>query len=491
MVAPAFGFSVGDFIAGTKLLNILLDSFKESGGASSKFASEAVFLSSLVSTVKHLSDYIQNTPQDGIAEEVVKLVDVIKEPLTDFKRFLDKHEAALGKQPSKSGLEKVKSTIKYTVKDASGKIEKLRRQVEQPLQAQDQLAKIVEAIRAADVPTELQKQIDVLQNGLDVQNVQNDYQLKRIKDMRDSLTGQLDALENTLEETKALVINNKSNQQPTVQQEHGSSYSNRSTLEEALSDHNHELEAAMREQTRLLLALKSFLEEKVAMQQHIVDNSITAGMSRRFWPSATLPTAHMATVLVSALVSSFSAANSKTRGPRMDQTMPTQTLAYSNHVQVPSRPKIIPFSSRSTTVTKTNNAPEIQPIQSEASRWVSAFTRDTGSSTFRVRENLTPTKPTPSVFRTRGEQKFSPGKKSSSPDAIDPGEERRVAGKNWNKKMSGPDKDDSSETTTPRFGHAGPITGRSASGSWYCPDCGATNSDLTPDCCPICGSARL
>ncbi|KAJ4350442.1 uncharacterized protein N0V89_009063 [Didymosphaeria variabile] len=240
----------------------MLDSFKDSGGASSKFASEAAFLSSLVSTVKHLSDYIQTTPQDDIAEDVAKLVDVIKEPLSEFKQFLDKHEAALGKQPTKSGLGKIKSTIKYTIKDASGKIEKLRIQVEQPLQAvnsllalqvlkcitstpqkplqQNQLLQIVEAIHVADVPTELQKQIDVLQHGVATQKVQNDHQLERIIDMRDSLTGQLDALQNILEETTALPSNNQSDQQANAQPEQGSSYSDSKFQDErrtSKSDH--------------------------------------------------------------------------------------------------------------------------------------------------------------------------------------------------------------------------------------------------------------
>lgn len=135
MVAPAFGFSVGDFIAATKLLIEVINSFKESGGAADKFASETAFLTSLVSTVGHVNDYMLGTPPNDIATDIAKLTALMKKPLSEFKKFLDKHEAALGKRPTKSALGKVKLTMNFTMKDVSGKIEKLRRQVEQPLQA--------------------------------------------------------------------------------------------------------------------------------------------------------------------------------------------------------------------------------------------------------------------------------------------------------------------------------------------------------------------
>lgn len=32
--------------------------------------------------------------------------------------------------------------------------------------------------------------------------------------------------------------------------------------------------------------------------------------------------------------------------------------------------------------------------------------------------------------------------------------------------------------------------GSAAPGSWECENCGAANSDLTPDFCPICGAGR-
>ncbi|KAF2247208.1 hypothetical protein BU26DRAFT_343814 [Trematosphaeria pertusa] len=131
----AFGFSVGDFIAGTKLLISLFGGFKEAGGASTKYTSESAFLTSLVSTLQHLDDYVKQTPQDDISQEITDLLKIMQGPLDEFKAFVDKYRTSLGKAATKTTLGKAKATVSFTVKDVSGKVEKLRRQVEQPLQA--------------------------------------------------------------------------------------------------------------------------------------------------------------------------------------------------------------------------------------------------------------------------------------------------------------------------------------------------------------------
>lgn len=135
MVAPAFGFSVGDFVAVTKLLITLFDSFNESGGASTKYASEKAFLTSLTSTVLRLSHHVQSTPHDDIAKEILGLLQVITEPLKVFRAFLDKHASALETMSTASSFTKTRLTISFTMKEISGNVEKLRRQIEQPIHA--------------------------------------------------------------------------------------------------------------------------------------------------------------------------------------------------------------------------------------------------------------------------------------------------------------------------------------------------------------------
>jgi hypothetical protein len=133
MVVP-FGFSVGDFITGTKLLIATINGFKEAGGASEKHASETAFLNSLISTLQHLDAYTKKAPQSEIAVNISSLLDTIRDPLSSFKDFLDEHKASLDKASTKSSIRKTAKIISYTLKDISGKVEKLRRQVEQPLQ---------------------------------------------------------------------------------------------------------------------------------------------------------------------------------------------------------------------------------------------------------------------------------------------------------------------------------------------------------------------
>jgi hypothetical protein len=140
MVAPPFGFSVGDFIAGGQLLVKVISAFKEAGGASSKYASEVSFLNSLKSTLDHLEQYLGNTSHSNhLFPDISKLLQEIREPWEDFKGFLDKYEPSLGVSSSRSKLGKAPRTIQYTLKDISGKVEKLRRQTQEPLQAVNSL----------------------------------------------------------------------------------------------------------------------------------------------------------------------------------------------------------------------------------------------------------------------------------------------------------------------------------------------------------------
>jgi DNA anti-recombination protein RmuC len=91
------------------------------------------FLNSLKSTLEHLEKYVGNTPQSELSQDIAKLLQKIRGPWDEFKKFLDKYKKSLGKSSTKSELNKAPRTIQHTVKDISGNVEKLRRQIEQPL----------------------------------------------------------------------------------------------------------------------------------------------------------------------------------------------------------------------------------------------------------------------------------------------------------------------------------------------------------------------
>ena len=135
MVTSAFGFSVGDFIAGTKLVVDVLGAFKEAGGASSKYAAEALFLENLIATIKNVQDYQNKTPDEELPKDILKLTKHVDKPLTEFSAFLDKYKASLGKTSTKSTAGKAAKIVIYTIKNICGKVKDLRQQVEQSLQA--------------------------------------------------------------------------------------------------------------------------------------------------------------------------------------------------------------------------------------------------------------------------------------------------------------------------------------------------------------------
>jgi hypothetical protein len=139
MVAPAFGFSVGDFVAGIEILIKVGYAFKETGGAASKYVEEVAFLNALTSTILRLEEYAKVSPQNEISKDISKLVEVIREPLAEFKAFLDKYMMSLGASSTRSTIAKVPRTVTYTVKVIRGKVETLRRQIEQPISAVNSL----------------------------------------------------------------------------------------------------------------------------------------------------------------------------------------------------------------------------------------------------------------------------------------------------------------------------------------------------------------
>ncbi|KAF3052879.1 hypothetical protein E8E11_010912 [Didymella keratinophila] len=155
MAAPAFGFSAGDSIAGTRIVIAVYKAFKESGGASSEYTSESLFLDSLTSTMKQLEDYTVATPNTSVSPAIEKLLRLIDEPLKDFGKALEKYK------PTALYIDEI--TTRQGTKN---------RVIEQPLQQiesllslhliksidelpQRQCVQIVDAMLATDVPAAL------------------------------------------------------------------------------------------------------------------------------------------------------------------------------------------------------------------------------------------------------------------------------------------------------------------------------------------------
>ncbi|KAL5432460.1 hypothetical protein PMIN06_012008 [Paraphaeosphaeria minitans] len=462
MVAVPFGFSIGDFIAGTKLLIDVFGAFKETSGASSKYASDTTFLHSLTSTLQHLDDYVKPNPQNALSSSISSLLDTVRGPLDDFKTFLDKYEASLGKVSTKSKLGKVPKTVTYTLKDISGKIAKLRQQVEQPLlhfsrcnkcrmlsiSAHDahksdqfsktieelpdqplrpeQCAQIVEATKVADIPTELDKQIQVLQRSASEHNIGQDEQLQRIKDMRAKLDGGLANLTLSLEKVEDVTttdVATRAGQQAQL----GASKDMQSSLSQlsaALETGTTEIKKSVKVHRDLVFVFKTFLEEKVAINERATakadapSRASSDKVESSPWPPATLPAAHMAITLLSTVVSSITAVSvikqSRKPTPMSSSTAPDipRTISSSRQSLKGRKPTPISFSKapevprgiRSATLNRTivkGEVPHEPPSQSSAKTWVSDFSSSTAygrtSSMRRDTSSPKPSTPKPST----------------------------------------------------------------------------------------------
>ncbi|KUJ08713.1 uncharacterized protein LY89DRAFT_741560 [Mollisia scopiformis] len=367
MGGPAFGFSVGDFIAGAQILTQVIKAFKEAGGASSKYLREVSFLNSFKATLEHLERFVSSTTSQPIPssttattlpsqtqasnlpQDISKLLQDIKAPWQEFKTFLDRYETSLGAESSRSRLAKVPRTVQFTVKDIGGKVEKLRNQVEQPLQAVNSLlalhvidtlsdlpnqllspsqrAQLIEAIKLADIPTSLSLQIEQLQRVASSYNMKQDQQLQIVETLKTQLEERITGLQSVLE-----VVAEQSVDLNLGARERGADATERheeqvemtrgvsvgvERLRGVLESRADQLQSALKEQKQLVLALKSFLEDKsqsflTAPDAESPSPTITtdtpkmtenSNTNSNHWPS-TLSTAYFAALLLSSILSS-------------------------------------------------------------------------------------------------------------------------------------------------------------------------------------------
>jgi hypothetical protein len=86
MTAP-FGFSVGDFIAGIKLLKTAYDSLSDVGGAKADYLDLRKTLSALDKALNEASQFTTSQHQAAVGEEVKDCKECVKKFLVDFKKF--------------------------------------------------------------------------------------------------------------------------------------------------------------------------------------------------------------------------------------------------------------------------------------------------------------------------------------------------------------------------------------------------------------------
>lgn len=246
---------------------------------------------------------------------------------------------------------------------------------EKPLQ-QSQLAQIVEAIKIADIPAELDKQIQILQRSAADHNLRQDDQLQHIKELRAKLDGQIAGLYTAVEEAKNAAAGSQVNAETQL----NAFNAMHTSLYAALESRTDKLDTAMKEQTQLILALSHFLEEKVDLQEralaekdHSEDDE--AKVEKASWPPATLSAAHLSLTLLSTVVSSIVAV-SATKRSQLDQ----QAAVKSNGVSSRAYPAKETAIRTSTVEATTKTSPESAQLRGVT--WAVEYRSQSGTQSY-------------------------------------------------------------------------------------------------------------
>lgn len=149
------------------------------------------------------------------------------------------------------------------------------------------------------------KQIRELRVAADEHNVKQDEQLQIITTLRIQLEERIKSLQSVLDEVKGPdpVAREHQNEQLVASTIH----TRVDQLSEVLEIRADQLESAMKEQKQLMLALKSFLEDKTSRSGFALESgnqSVEEKEGQSSWPSATLSTAYFAALLLSSVLSS-------------------------------------------------------------------------------------------------------------------------------------------------------------------------------------------
>jgi hypothetical protein len=247
---------------------------------------------------------------------------------------------------------------------------------------------LVEAITLAGIPTELDKQIRLLKLAAEEQNVKQDEQLQIIETLRTQLEERIEGVRSVLDTIQGPDPVAKDRHQEQLDASR-TVHTRVDELSEVLESRAEQLESAMKEQKQLMLALKSFLEDKTSRPEHALQSGnerVNESENRNPWPSSTLSTAYFAASLLSSVLSSVAATSivsrnrdlNKTSGPvflPVDYSLPG--LGTLNKIQIqPSLLKRVemPGITESNTETESNIETVVSAQDGQARFMITAIT---------------------------------------------------------------------------------------------------------------------
>ncbi len=106
MVAPVFGFSVGDFIAGINIAIDVIKACKDTGGASSQYERALVEFETYLALLRKLQD-----PNVPTTAEINRLASSCEHPVQQFVTKIEKYKCSLAK--SAGSGDSVHQTFRY------------------------------------------------------------------------------------------------------------------------------------------------------------------------------------------------------------------------------------------------------------------------------------------------------------------------------------------------------------------------------------------
>jgi hypothetical protein len=141
----SFGFGVGDFLASLKLLNKVVQAYRDKGGPIAKFAAEAQYLSSVETIFTRLQEYSRppargqhvNQSQHQRQQYFAGLVEGMANPLNELRAFVNKYRPALQQAATAnnaSTLAAMWGKITMPLHDILGKTAEIRTQMDHQLQ---------------------------------------------------------------------------------------------------------------------------------------------------------------------------------------------------------------------------------------------------------------------------------------------------------------------------------------------------------------------
>ncbi|MCJ1455980.1 hypothetical protein MMC28_006337 [Mycoblastus sanguinarius] len=194
MFTPLFGWSAGDVVQSIKIIIKIVEAFKETGGAATKFAETTAFLDHFNTTLNRIKEYASDNTQAKYSATIVDQIKLIDNPYCTFEKYMLEFEPALGEVPTEGRQKKAKKKIKWAMKElseVSGKVAELKKAVTEPLvfvgqllllqtldsidgivknlpthPTQSDLNSLRDAIISSSIPDQLFEQIDSLNRAV-------------------------------------------------------------------------------------------------------------------------------------------------------------------------------------------------------------------------------------------------------------------------------------------------------------------------------------